>query len=79
MDKHKRLQRHHDRVHRKWLRYKRPILHRCTCGGEVGLNESMLPRRLKKYYCECESCHWTTPKAITIRGAVRKWNKEVRE
>ena len=72
MDKYER---HHKRIHRKWLRLKTE-LHRCACGGSVGLNESLLPRRFERFYCECESCHWTTPKAMTIRGAIRKWNQD---
>ncbi len=67
------VDRHHNRIHQKWLRLK-PNLHRCACGGIVGLNES-LTRRFNKYYCECETCHWTTTRAMTIRGAIRKWNQ----
>ena len=69
-----RYERHYNRVHRRWLRLK-PKLYPCACGGEVGLNESLIPQ-LKKYYCECETCHWTTPKAMTIRGAICKWNRD---
>ena len=72
MDKYER---HHKRKHRKWLRLKTE-LRRCACGGAVGLNESMIPCRLKRFYCECEECHWTSPKAMTIRGAIRKWNQD---
>lgn len=74
MDKYEWHKRHRERVHRKWLRLK-PKLHRCSCGGAVGLNESLF-RRFNRFYCECEECHWTSPKAMTVRGAIRKWNQD---
>ena len=71
MDKYER---HHNRIHKKWLKQKSHI-RQCPCGGKVGLNES-LTRRFNKFYCECDTCHWCSNNAMTIKGAIRNWNSD---
>lgn len=34
------------------------------------------PNGFKKFSLKCENCHWFSKYASTIRGAIRKWNRE---
>ena len=64
-----------DRVQRKWDRLKHKRNACVNCGRiNVHLNRSMT-RRFNRYWLECFECHWCAPRANTIRGAIRKWNK----
>lgn len=74
MDKYKK---HHDRIHRKYVKL-RPTMMNCTCGGLVGMNEIMgRTFKFKRFYIECEDCHWCSKSMPTIRMAIRAWNKDM--
>ena len=49
-----------------------------NCGSNnIAKVKILLPRKLRKYYIECDSCHWCGENCITRRGAIRKWNKQI--
>ena len=69
--------RHHERIHRKYVKL-RPTIKDCNCGGFVGMNEIMgLRLKFKWFYIECEDCHWCSRSMPTIRTAIRAWNKDM--
>ena len=69
-------ERHHKRIYDKWIRLKKYV-RPCSCRGRVVLNESIIRRRrFKKFYCECETCHYCSKKAMTIKRAIIYWNRE---
>lgn len=72
----KREERRHKRVSRKWNRLG-PKADACPeCNEhELGLNDS-LTHRWKRFFVECEHCHWCGKSRPTIRWAIRAWNKE---
>ena len=67
------------KVQQKWdnLKDKRMSCPNC-CSYNIHLNRSMC-RTLNKYWLECWQCHWCSPRAITINGAIHNWNKYGRE
>ena len=69
--------RHHERIHRKYVKL-RPTIKECNCGGLVGMNEIMGRRlKFKRFYIECEDCHWCSRSMPTIRTAIRAWKKDM--
>jgi hypothetical protein len=75
MEKHEK---HYERVQKKWDKLQ-PRIRRCTCGGIVGLNENLAGTSLRKrFFLECAECHWCGKSRATIRGAIRAWNREMR-
>ena len=73
MEKHER---HYNRMHKKYVRLKPKILP-CTCGGTVGMNE-LHHRIWKKFFIECEECHWASKSYPTMEMAISAWNRNVR-
>lgn len=69
-------ERHHNRIHRKYVKL-RPTIKDCICGGLVGMNEA-IGRKYKRFYIECEDCHWCSKSMPTIRMAIRAWNKDMK-
>lgn len=37
----------------------------------------VVPRGINKIYICCDKCGFHAPRAITVRGAVRRWNRYV--
>ena len=74
--KEEELRRRHERVRRKW-REKNVKAKPCpNCGcGKLGLNDSIL-HRWKRFYLECENCHWCGKSRPTIGTAIRAWNRD---
>ena len=70
-----KYERHHNRIHRKYVKL-RPKIKDCTCGGLVGMNEA-IGRKIKRFYIECEDCHWWSKPMPTICMAIRAWNKDM--
>lgn len=70
------LRKRHKRVAKRWKKLK-PMVKCCPDCFEtrVGLNDSIMHRR-KRFYLECENCHWCGKSMPTIRLAVRSWNKQ---
>ena len=67
----------HQRVGRKWEKLKH-LANCCPdCGyyGAVGLNDRYMAW-FNRFSLECEDCHYCTARANTIRGAIRKWNRD---
>jgi hypothetical protein len=77
MEKHEK---HYERVQKRLNKLQHCIC-RCTCGGGlVGLNESLTPANFRKrFFMECLECHWCGKSRATIRGAIRAWNREMRD
>ncbi|MBQ9251590.1 MAG: hypothetical protein IJ188_03020 [Clostridia bacterium] len=71
-----KYERRHKRVDRKWRKLE-PKVHFCPdcCGSIIALSDS-LDQRFKRYNLVCETCHYRGPTANTIRGAIRKWNRD---
>ena len=73
-----KYERHHERIHKKYVKL-RPSIMSCTCGGLVGMNEIMGRRfKFKRFYIECEDCHWCSSSMPTIRLAIKAWNKDMK-
>lgn len=55
----------------------------CPNCGHIGawLCQSQLGKGLlePKYFLECKACHWCSPKAYTVRGAIKKWNRRAKD
>lgn len=68
--------RRHERVGRKWKKLKPKAKHcpNCRCHS-IGLNDFYF-RKFKRFFLECENCHWCGKSYPTIRMAIRSWNKE---
>ena len=49
----------------------------CVCGSRSLLKHRVLTRRWyeKKWFIECDHCHFCAKSAYTEKGAIRKWNK----
>ena len=63
----------------EWLK-KQPYVKSCpSCGSTWLFMVRCLLRRHRKYYIECEDCHYCGKMAFTIKGALRKWNKTKEE
>lgn len=71
-----KLRRRHERVRRKWRekKVKAKPCPNCEC-GQIGLNDSLL-HRWKRFYLECENCHWCGKSRPTIGAAVKAWNRD---
>lgn len=77
MEKHEK---HHERVQKKLNKLKHRI-QRCTCGcGRLGLNESLTPANFReRFFMECLECLWCGKRRATIRGAIRAWNRDMKQ
>ena len=64
-----------EQVEQKWedVKWKRHSCPNCM-SYRIHLVWS-LTRRWRKYSLECWTCHWCGPRASTIDGAIRKWNR----
>ena len=65
-----------DKIQRRWdkLKHKREVCPHC---GSINSHlDRSLTRKFNRYRVECFQCHWCGKQANTIRGAIRKWNKE---
>jgi hypothetical protein len=65
-------------IEQKWNRYKQMgRLKSCPLCGDthIILTRTVTPRRLKKWGLECRYCHCSYSHYLTIRGAIRAWNK----
>ena len=72
MEKHER---HYNKMHKKYLRLK-PTIKPCTCGGSIGMNE-VRNQIWKKFFVECDQCHYCNISKPTMRMAIRAWNREM--
>ena len=72
----KELRERHEKIGRKWAKLK-PKANNCPdCNScRTGLNDRLLHRG-KRFYLECENCHWCGRSMPTIRLAVWIWNKD---
>ena len=72
----KELRERHEKVGKKWAKLK-PKANDCPdCNScRTGLNDRLL-HRWKRFYLECENCHWCGRSMPTIRLAVWIWNKD---
>lgn len=63
------------RIEKKWNKIKSKAKPCPDCGcKDVGLNDCFM-RRFKRFFLECEECHWCGKTYPTIRMAVRSWNR----
>lgn len=45
-----------------------------NCGSnDIGINHNFFGG----YWCECNSCHWSTLEKRTICGTIKHWNKRM--
>lgn len=44
------------------------------CHSTKNIIDFRMGRYINHYWLECLECHWKSKPAISIRGAVRKWN-----
>ena len=72
------FRRRHERVGRRWRRFKPKVrwCPDCRCHTVV-LNDSYF-HRFRRFFIECENCHWCGKSYPTIGMAVRSWNRESR-
>ena len=65
-----------NRINRKWQKLK-PKADRCpNCGCRiVGLNDCFM-YKWKRFFINCEECHWCGRRKPTIRMAIKAWNKD---
>ena len=72
----KELRERHAKVGKKWAKLK-PKANNCPdCGScGTGLNDRLL-HKWKRFYLECENCHWCGRSMPTIRLAVWIWNMD---
>ena len=76
MTPEERYERRHNRVHRKWVKLRKKAAPCCDChSANVGLNDSY-SHRFRRFFLECENCHWCAGSFPTIRLAVWDWNRQ---
>ena len=70
-------QKRYEKTQRKWdkLKHRAKCCPDCFCEN-VGLNESHLSK-WKRFYLECENCHWCGDSYPTIKMAIRNWNRQL--
>ena len=72
--------RRYERVGRKWdsLKSKRKNCPNCW-SYRIGLNDSFIrTNKLKRFWLECDDCHWCGKSYPTIRLAIWGWNLQKR-
>ena len=63
-----------DLIQKKW-NLKKEKRESCPCCSSYNIHLNHSHRKWHKYWLECWSCHWTEKSAVTIDGAIRKWNR----
>ena len=65
-----------DKVQRKWDKLKKNKKDCPHCRGKQIHLCKHSNQLIKKYWLECQNCHWCGKSKSTIRSAIRVWNKE---
>lgn len=66
----------YEKVRRKWVKLKSNVQRCPHCFSKnVGLNDDFI-HKIKRFYLECENCHWCGNSYPTINMAIRSWNNQ---
>ena len=65
-----------NKIQKKWDKCKHRKTQCLKCGSHNIHLDHSLTKKLFTYRLECFNCHWCGKQAMTINGAIRKWNKE---
>lgn len=47
----------------------------CAGNKEIELWRSVVPKNLRRYCLRCGECGYTSERALTVRRAIKKWNR----
>lgn len=47
----------------------------CAGNKEIELWRSVVPKNLRRYCLHCGECDYTSGRAFTVRGAIKKWSR----
>lgn len=70
-----RTERRQERIGKRWAKLISKRKPCPDCGSyRTGLNHCLM-HKFKKYFLECEDCHWCGKTMPTIRMAIWSWNR----
>lgn len=47
----------------------------CAENKKIEMWRTIVPKKLRRYYLHCGECGYTSERALTVRGAIKKWSR----
>ena len=51
------------------------VCQNCAGNKKIEIVRTIVPKRLRRYYLHCGECGYTSERALTVRGAIKKLSR----